>query len=125
MYLSFTVWPHGEGPGNKSLEIASSRIKSTIIVLACIYTILPLNFADTCRDEGAWCPLSAMGLMACEEESETALLTHSPPHRLAYLSLLGPRPTNKGQPIPIAPTAHPSPPLFDKQIACSMGAPGA
>eukprot|EP00967_Tisochrysis_lutea_P133564 scaffold234638_cov33-Tisochrysis_lutea.AAC.2 len=26
-----------------------------------MYAILPLNFADTCRDEGAWCPLSAMG----------------------------------------------------------------
>jgi len=29
MYLSFTVWPHGEGPGNKSLEIASSRMNAT------------------------------------------------------------------------------------------------
>eukprot|EP00967_Tisochrysis_lutea_P042735 scaffold51457_cov33-Tisochrysis_lutea.AAC.4 len=29
MCLSFTLWPHGEGPGDKSLEIASSRMNVT------------------------------------------------------------------------------------------------
>ena len=33
MYLSFTVWPHGEGPGNKSLEIASSKMNATSDIL--------------------------------------------------------------------------------------------